>query len=214
LELTVKERTEELNKTIDLKELLLKEVTHRVKNNLQVICSILNLQKGQVKSEESNMLLIDTVNRIHAMSLIHETLYRSKEIGKVKFSEYMKSLLEYVSGTFDTSEIEIVTNIDDGVLSMDAASSCGMIVMELVTNSIKYAFPGKQNAKITICMSFGAGKQCVMSVQDNGVGFPDVNLLETETIGMQLISSLSEQLDGKINMTNEAGAKFEITFTL
>ena len=214
LELTVKERTEELNKTIDLKDLLLKEVTHRVKNNLQVICSILNLQKGKVKSEESSMLLIETVNRIHAMSLIHETLYKSKQIGEVKFAGYMKSLLKYVSETFDTSEIEISTKIDDVVLSMDTATSCGMIVMELMTNSLKYAFPKKQNSKITICMSINADNQCVMSVQDNGVGFPDIDLMESESIGMQLIMSLSEQLEGKVNMKNEDGAKFELVFAL
>ncbi|MDX2361387.1 MAG: histidine kinase dimerization/phosphoacceptor domain -containing protein [Crocinitomicaceae bacterium] len=214
LELTVKERTEELKKTIDLKDLLLKEVTHRVKNNLQVICSILNLQKGTVKSEESTILLIETVNRIHAMSLIHETLYKSKQIGEVRFADYMKSLLKYVSGTFDTSEIEITTEIDDVVLSMDAATCCGMIVMELMTNSLKYAFPEKQNSKIAISMSIDGANQCVMSVHDNGVGYPDINLLESESIGMQLISSLSEQLEGTVTMKNEDGAKFELIFSL
>ena len=214
LELTVKERTEELNKTIDMKELLLKEVTHRVKNNLQVICSILSLQKRNVKSEESNTLLVDTVNRIHAMSLIHETLYQSKKIGEVQFVRYMQSLLKYVSGTFDTSEIEISSDIDDIVLSMDVASSCGMIVMELMTNSLKYAFPKKQNSKIAIRMSIDADRQCVLSVQDNGEGYPDLNFSETKSIGMQLILSLSEQLNGKANVTNEDGAKFELFFSL
>lgn len=214
LELTVKERTEELNKTIDLKDLLLKEVTHRVKNNLQVICSILNLQKRTVKSEESSLLLIETVNRIHAMSLIHETLYKSNQIGEVQFSDYMKSLLKYVSGTFDTSEIEISIDIDDVVLPMDAATCCGMIVMEVMTNSLKYAFQNKQNPKITINMSVNEANQCTMSVQDNGVGYPDINLIESESIGMQLILSLSEQLEGKVKMENEDGAKFELIFSL
>jgi PAS domain S-box-containing protein len=212
LELTVKERTEELNKTVELKDLLLKEVTHRVKNNLQVICSILNLQGRNVKSKESKTLLIDTVNRIHAMSLIHETLYKSKEIGQVKFDEYTMSLLKHISGTFDTSNIEITSQIDDVVLSMDVASCCGMIMMELMTNSLKYAFPEQQKPKIAICMAIDTNKQCTMSVQDNGVGYPDPDLTESESIGMQLILSLTEQLDGTMNLTNEDGAKFELVF--
>lgn len=214
LELTVKARTEELNKTIDLKDLLLKEVTHRVKNNLQVICSILNLQRVKVKSEESENLLMETVNRIHAMSLIHETLYKSNQIGEVQFSDYMKSLLKYVSGTFDTSEIDISLDIDEVVMQMDAATCCGMIVMELVTNSLKYAFPQNQNKKIAISMSVNAANLCTMSVRDNGVGYPDINLFESQSIGMQLIVSLSEQLEGKINMENDDGAQFELIFPL
>ena len=214
LEATVKERTEELNKTLDLKDLLLKEVTHRVKNNLQVICSILNLQKRKVKSEESSTLLIDTVNRIHAMSLIHEALYRSNEIGEVKFAEYMNSLLKHISKTFDTSEIEINSDIEDVILSMDVSSCCGMIMMELMTNILKYAFPNKRKGRVTISVSIDEENQCTMSVHDNGIGFPDLNLLAGESIGMQLISSLAEQLNGKINMTNEDGAKFELVFSV
>ena len=214
LEATVKDRTEELKRTIELKDLLLKEVTHRVKNNLQVICSILNLQKRKVKSEESIVLLVDTVNRIHAMSLIHESLYKSKEIGEVEFSEYLNSLLKHISSTFDTSEIEITTDIDDVVLSMDVASCCGMIMMELLTNCLKYAFPVKQNSKISIRLAIDSKKQCMMSVQDNGVGYPDTDLLKNDSVGMQLILSLSEQLDGNINVTNEDGAKFELFFAI
>lgn len=214
LEMTVKERTEELHRTVELKDLLLKEVTHRVKNNLQVICSILNLQKRNVKSEECNLLIDDTVNRIHAMSLIHETLYKSNEIGKVKFDDYVKSLLRHISGTFDTTEIEIWVDIEDVVLSMDVASCCGMILMELMTNSLKYAFPEAQNKKIDVQMSRNFEGQYVMSVHDNGVGYPDLNLLESESIGMQLILSLAEQLDGTLNITNEDGAKFELIFPI
>lgn len=213
LELTVRERTEELNRTVELKDLLLKEVTHRVKNNLQVICSILNLQKRNVKSEESNLLLVDTVNRIHAMSLIHETLYKSKEIGKVRFVNYMKSLLKHVSDTFDTDEIEISSDIDDIVLNMDVASCCGMIMMELLTNSIKHAFPTPQNAKVKIFMSLDDHGKCILSVHDNGIGYPESDLFESESIGMQLIASLSEQLDGQVKIRNENGAKFELVFS-
>ena len=213
LELTVKKRTEELNKTLELKDLLLKEVTHRVKNNLQVICSILNLQKRKVKSQESSVLLVDTVNRIHAMSLIHETLYKSKEIGEIKFGEYMESLLNHISSTFDTTQIEITTEIDDVAFSMDVASCCGMIMMELMTNCLKYSFPEVKEPKIAIGMSVDRDGGCVLSVKDNGVGYPDIDLLDGDTIGMQLILSLAEQLDGKINMTNEDGAKFELIFS-
>jgi PAS domain S-box-containing protein len=213
LEVIVKERTEELNKTIALKDLLLKEVTHRVKNNLQVICSILNLQKRKVKSEESTTLLVDTVNRIHAMSLIHEALYKSNEIGEVKFTEYMTSLLIHISETFDTSEIEINTEIEDVILSMDVASCCGMIMMELMTNSLKHAFSNTQHPRIDIGMSKGTNKNYTLTVHDNGIGFPDLNLLDSDSIGMQLISSLTEQLNGEINMIAEDGAKFELIFS-
>lgn len=148
------------------------------------------------------------------MSLIHETLYQSNQIGEVQFVDYMKSLLKYVSGTFDTSEIKIALEIDDIVLSMDAATCCGMIVMELMTNSLKHAFPKKENSRISIHMSVNTENQCTLIVQDNGIGYPDINLLETESIGMQLILSLSEQLEGKVNMGNEDGAKFELVFEI
>lgn len=214
LELTVKERTEELNKAVELKDLLLKEVTHRVKNNLQVICSILNLQKRNMKNDDCNLLIDETVNRIHAMSLIHETLYKSSEIGQIKFDEYVNSLLRHISSTFDTSGIEITVNIDEFELSMDLASCCGMILMELMTNSLKYAFPEKQNSKIDVNMSFNAEGNCVLTVHDNGVGFPDLDLLESDSIGMQLILSLAEQLDGEMLISNEDGARFELIFPL
>ncbi len=232
LELLVKARTEELNKTIldlnievekrkvierkiqeslHVKEILLKEITHRVKNNLQIISSLITLQKGTIINEESIELLTQTANRIHSMALIHETLYKSKEFDQIKFNTYINSLINYITRTFDTSQISILTDVDDFSLSIDAATSCGMIIMELITNSVKYAFHNIPEPIIHISMKNMVNNQFKLTIADNGIGFPkDLDFKTTKSLGMQVIVSLTEQLDGTINLINKEGTTFEI----
>lgn len=232
LESLVKQRTEELSQTISnlenevskrkkveaeiqeslkVKEILLKEITHRVKNNLQIISSLITLQKGTINNEESIDLLNQTANRIHSMALIHETLYSSNEFNQVQFQDYIKSLISYIKKTFNTSNISITSDIDDFMLSIDAATSCGMIVMELITNSVKYAFPENNKGSICISMKPAIDNQFKLIVSDNGTGLPeDFNFKQTKSLGMQIINSLTEQLDGEIKLVKEKGTIFEI----
>lgn len=233
LELIVKDRTEKLNKTVAdlhleiqnrinaeerikdslaLKEILLREITHRVKNSLQIISSLVNLQKSTVEEKHTIDLLSQVSHRIQSLALIHETLYRSDEFEKVRFKDYISSLNLYITKTFYSPNITFETEIDDIILPLDMATNCGMISMELITNAMKYAFPENQNGKILISLKT-KGNECRLSIQDNGIGYPaDSDFTDTKTLGMQLVNSLVDQLDGKINLIRDSGTTFEIRF--
>lgn len=235
LECIVKERTEELNKTVaslsdevkqrtiaeeetkdslNVKEVLLQEVTHRVKNSLQIISSLINLQKSSVTDDTSIELLNQVSHRIQAMALIHEILYKSNEFERVDFQEYIDSLIFYAKETFKSPNIEFVADMEESTLSLDSATNCGMIIMELITNSIKYGIPNNSKGKITIGLSTN-NDYFILTVADNGVGFPDdIDFKTTKTLGMQLVVSLTEQLDGEIELTNEGGSSFKIVFPI
>ena len=234
LENIVIERTKELNKTVELlqveikqrtiaeenikeslavKEILLKEVTHRVKNSLQIISSLINLQKSSIENKQSIDILSQVSHRIQSMALIHETLYKSSEFEKVKFKDYISSLISYIGKTFYTPKIQFKTNIEDLILSLDTATNCGMIVMELITNSIKYAFLGKEEGEISVNLLSLENKRHKLSIGDNGIGYPsDHDFHSTKTLGMQIVMSLTHQLDGEIELIRDNGTTFEITF--
>jgi len=216
LNVEIKQRVsaeEKIKESLEVKELLLKEVNHRVKNNLQIISSLINLQKNMASDEVSIELLNQTANRIQAMALIHEALYKSDEYETVKFKSYIDSLIGNVTSTYDTSRILIKKDIDNFTPSLTTATSCGMIVLELITNSIKYAFDNVVNAQIEIVVSSTSQGEFIMSVSDNGIGFPkDVDFRNTESLGMQIIISLTEQLDGEIELLNTVGTTFQLSF--
>lgn len=204
---------EKIKDSLCVKELLLKEITHRVKNNLQIISSLVNLQKNMISDKVSVELLNQTANRIQAMALIHESLYKSDEYENVRFESYIDSLIEAISLTLDTSHIVIQTDIDNFSPTLATATSCGMIVLELITNSIKYAFPDKNNAHIKIQVMSIDQNSFTIAVGDNGIGFPkNLNFKETKSLGMQVVISLTEQLNGKIELLDGIGTTFMITF--
>lgn len=201
---------EKINEALEIKEVLLKEITHRVKNNLQVICSLINLQKASIKDKDSVEVLNITANRIYSMSLIHETLHKSNDFGQVRFKDYVESLVQYTIKTFDISNIEIEMDIEDFILSIGTATNCGLIVMELITNSIKYAFPENQKGIIQIKMKSTGENTYQLVFGDNGIGFPsNIDINQTESLGMQLVVTLTEQLDGTMKLTDDKGAVFE-----
>lgn len=235
LENLVIERTEKLNKTVIelqneieqrilaeekikeslvLKEVLLREITHRVKNSLQIISSLVNLQKSTVENTQTIDLLSQVAHRIQSLALIHETLYKSNEYELVKFRDYTASLISYITKTFESPNIEFVTDIDDVILSLDTATNCGMIIMELITNSIKYAFPNHKKGIITISLK-AANNQGTLCVSDNGIGYPpDTDFRSTKTLGMQLVTSLAQQMEGVIELQRVNGTCFEICFPI
>ncbi len=236
LELLVKERTNELKKTVGelnkeivqreaaetkilvelgVKEILLKEITHRVKNNLQIIASLIRLQLRSINNPEASDLLNQTSNRIQSISLIHDTLNNSHNIKELSFEAYIVSLVKYIKTTFTENSIDIKVTIDDFVLPLDDATNFGMILMELITNSIKHAFPNKENATIEISMRDIAPQKYELTVKDNGVGFPDgIDFKSTESLGMQVVNSLAEQLNASVELINRNGTTFKITHLL
>lgn len=196
------------------KEVLLQEVHHRVKNNLQVISSILNLQSSYVTDQGTLEILQESQNRIKSMSFIHETLYRTTDFSSINFSEYIKSLSYNLIQSYRLTncEIEFIPNIDVVEMSIDQAIPCGLIVNELVSNALKYAYKDRSNGKLWIDLN-EKDKQITLKISDDGVGLPENFKFEkNDSLGVQLVYSLTEQLDGTIEVTSDKGTSFLITF--
>ncbi len=228
LERTVEERTQdlriakekievqadELRASLREKEVLLREIHHRVKNNLQIISSLLHLQSQKVDDEETRALFKDCRDRIYAMSMIHERLYQSENLEQVDFSTYLGSVTEQLFHSYNVNAPEVVlsVHIDSTQLRADQAIPCGLIVSELVSNALKHAFPGKDNGHVKV--SFKAdGLFYRLIVADDGVGFSDHSELEKpQTLGLQLVKALAQKLKGSLNVANRAGTTFEVTF--
>jgi len=231
LELLVEERTIALNETVaklnheielrivaekkiqdslSIKETLLREITHRVKNNFQIILSLISLQKSGIDDPKFLDLLGQTSHRIQTMALIHETLYKTNTFDDVVFKSYIKSLLEYIRTISDDKNVQILEEVCDNIIPINEATNFGMIIMELITNSLKHAFPNDQKGVILLKMEFVDGEY-KLTVNDNGVGVPkDFDFRNTESLGMQVVISLTEQLEGTINLLDNEGTTFEI----
>ena len=205
---------EHIKKSLHEKEVLLKEVHHRVKNNLQIISSILNLQSSTITDQNTLDLLKNSQNRIRSMSLIHELLYQTKDFSTINFSEYIVSISTNLFQSYNQNKnTKLTLELDPLFLDLDIAISCGLIINELVTNSLKYAFDINQtNGEVKIQLS-QKGDEVLLKIEDNGKGFPnDIDFRETESLGMQLVVSLIDQIDGEIILENTSGAKYELRF--
>ncbi|MDP4190210.1 MAG: PAS domain S-box protein [Bacteroidota bacterium] len=209
-------REEQIKASLKEKEILLKEIHHRVKNNLQIISSLLSLQSEYIKDKQSLALFNDSRNRVKSMALIHERLYQSSDLGRIDFSEYIHELVGFLSRTYltDSQSVAIEMDLESIYLSIDMAIPCGLIINELVSNSLKYAFPSGENGKIKICFKAESSKDYMLLIEDNGVGIPsDINFRETTSLGLQLVNNLVDQLKGTIDLLDEKGARFLIKFS-
>lgn len=198
------------------KEVLLQEVHHRVKNNLQVISSILNLQSSFVSDENVLAILKESQSRIKTMSYIHETLYQTADFSSIEFTDYISSLARNLVQSYAPSNaaIELVPEFDEIYLGLDQAIPCGLIINELVSNALKYAYQGKDKGKLVIALSEREGT-VEMRIEDNGVGLPDDFKYEnSESLGIYLVYALVEQLDAEIKVDSKRnrGTRFLITF--
>jgi len=205
----------ELRSALKEKEVLLKEVHHRVKNNLQVISSILNLQTSYVKDKETADLLKECQNRIKTMAYIHESLYQTKDFLHINFSEYIINLVKNLFYSYDANQQKIKTifDVDTIFLNLDTSIPCGLIVNELVSNALKYAFTDGSGGCVTIKIKKLKNNNIEMVVSDNGKGIPEnIDYKNTETLGLQLVSILSEQINGTITINRTKGTTFKINF--
>lgn len=207
----------EANIQISLKEkdILLQEVHHRVKNNLQVISSLLDLQSQKI--EEPSMLEVfqESQNRVKSMALVHEKLYQSKDFAKINFAEYTESLTNYLFKAYSpiTGNIKLELNINDVDLNIDTAIPCGLIINELVSNALKYAFPNRHSGTIKITLYSKSDRQLSLIIQDDGIGVPkNWDLQNAGTLGIQLVKILTKQLKGTIKLDKTKGSKFIIVF--
>ncbi|TAF00286.1 MAG: PAS domain S-box protein [Oscillatoriales cyanobacterium] len=197
------------------KEVLLKEIHHRVKNNMQVVSSLLQLQAQYIEDEPTLALFEESQTRIHSMALIHEQLYQSENIDRIDLPPYVENLVANLYQSFGcgNTSIQFNLNVDPIYLNIETAIPCGLIINELVSNSLKYAFIQSLSGEININFDGSNFPEFHLSIQDNGSGFPaDFDVESSETLGLRLVRMLSQQLEGTLVIDTECGTCYHITF--
>ncbi|WP_321423671.1 sensor histidine kinase [uncultured Methanobacterium sp.] len=194
--------------------MLLKEIHHRVKNNLMIISSLLNLQSRYIKDKEALSIFKESQSRANSMALIHERLYRSDDLKRINFGDYIRKLSNDLFRTYmaDTGRIKLNVNVEDVMMDINTSIPLGLILNELVSNALKHAFPGDRGGEINIGFS-SSGDDYQLTVGDNGVGLPaDLDYKNTDSLGMQLVNNLTSQIDGNLELDSTNGTKFSIVF--
>jgi PAS domain S-box-containing protein len=203
-----------LRASLQEKEVLLKEIHHRVKNNLQIVSSMLNLQIDQLADPEAIALFKESQSRVRSIALFHEKLYQSKDLARVDIAEYLAGLATDLFAAYGVNPDEIALHLDteDVPLGVDAAISCGLIVNELVSNAIKHAFPHGRQGDVRVALHQD-GDQVALEVSDNGAGIPEgMDFRNPSTLGLKLVCILTEQVRGSIELDRQGGTRFQIRF--
>ena len=212
----IKNAEAEIKASLEEKELLLRELHHRVKNNLQIISSLINLQSNGIKDSGDLEIFRESQSRVKSMAIIHEKLYQSVDLSNINFKGYIQSLVSYLISYYSKESIDIEMDVEnDIVLNMDTAVPCGLIINELFINSLKHAFVAKNSGKIKVSLHPDKIEDgCyILIMSDNGVGLPDdVDIENPQKLGLQLVVSLTNQLDGKIILDTTEGTKYTIRF--
>ena len=197
---------------LDEKNILISELHHRVKNNLAIISGLFSLKLNDHLHEDAKNVLLESRNRVRSMALIHNRLYKSDSLTSVNFGEYATELISEINASYPTiaNSVKISTDINDVSLTINSAIPCGLILNELLTNSYKHAFKDKTDGQIHVSFE-KENSNILMRVKDNGVGLPE-NYKEKQSLGVTVIESLSEQLDGTFNFSNNNGTCFELKF--
>jgi two-component sensor histidine kinase len=197
------------------KEILLKEIHHRIKNNIQIISSLLRLQAASVGDERLNEILKASQSRIRSIALIHEKLYQSPDLTTIDFGDYIRLLVDQVFHLFGADPAAVHLEVSSRGIRLRAkqAIPCGLIINELVVNALKYAFPPGRNGTIRVEMKRQPGGRHSLLVSDDGIGLPEsIDVQRSERLGLQVVTDLVRQLDGKMEVDRKAGTEFRITF--
>jgi PAS domain S-box-containing protein len=209
---------EQIKASLDEKEILLREIHHRVKNNMQVVISLLRLQSDKIKDQQYVEMLKESQDRIKSMALIHEKLYQSEDFANIDFDGYVKALVNslFISQGVSPDKISLKMEIADISLGLDYAIPCGLIINELVSNSLKYAFPKERQGEIRIGLQKTSENEVELTVSDNGIGIPEgLDFGTIESLGLDLVKILAEhQLGGKIELNRAGGTSFSFRFTV
>ena len=209
---------DQLKASLSEKEVLLKEIHHRVKNNFQIISSLLNLQSKLIRDDHALEVFKESKNRIRSMALIHEKLYQSKNLAQIDFANYIKTLVSrlYQSYSTDSNAISLVYDVEQVSIRIDDAIPCGLVINELISNSLKYGFPSdwKGKGKIRIALHQKEKGQVELAISDNGIGLPEAfDVGKPESLGLRLVHILvDEQLGGKTEIDRRKGTRFKIVF--
>jgi two-component sensor histidine kinase/HAMP domain-containing protein len=204
-----------LRETVRQKDTLLRELHHRVKNNLQIISSLLNLQSANIQDESVRQIFTESRNRVRSLAMVHERLVRADDLDQIPIGDYVESLVANVFRSYGATEkVTAEFDVADICLTVDTAVPCGLIINELVSNSLKHAFNGSQAGVVTIGLHQDSDGSYVLEVGDNGSGIPrNVDFRTTESVGLQLVVALTDQLDGSITSCEvDAGTRFHIEF--
>lgn len=220
LEATIKERVAEIEnqkgiiaQSLEEKEALLKEIHHRVKNNLQIIASLLFLQSGKFENEDYKRVLEEGQGRVRSMALIHQKLYENDDLKSIPFEEYLNELVGEIRATFGMHNIDLNISADRIFFDVDTAVPLGLIVNELATNAFKYAFKKGSAGSFSITLT-KVGQDYVLNVRDDGMGLPDdIDIKKTKSLGLRLVRMLSQQLEGDFQFERINGTKFSLKFT-
>jgi len=215
-DITERKKTEEkVRQSLVEKELLLRELHHRVKNNMQVIISLMALESRNTKSESLKSSLLECQNRVRAMGLVHERLYCSTDLTNVDFHEYVRNVLQELRVALGTDQRNIQVHMDlhPVSLAIDQAVPCGLLINELITNALKHAFPAGHHGTLTISLREREHALVDIRIADDGIGVvDDFNLEQSKTLGLRLVSSLIRQLQGNIEISRSHGTCFDISF--
>ncbi|MFZ2054245.1 MAG: histidine kinase dimerization/phosphoacceptor domain -containing protein [Candidatus Aminicenantales bacterium] len=204
-----------LQASLQEKEVLLREIHHRVKNNMQVISSLLNLQSRHIQNPAVMEMFKESQRRIRSMALIHERLYQSSDLSRIEFSQYLRSLATHLFHSYqvDSSRIQLRIEAEEVHLNINTAIPCGLIVNELISNALKHAFPEGRSGYLDLDLHKVTGDGYVLRVKDDGVGLPEnLDFRKTETLGMQIVSTLVDQIEGRLVLECRSGTGFTLEF--
>ncbi len=211
-----KQTEQQIKESLQEKEVLLQEIHHRVKNNLQVISSLLDLQSQHIKEPTLLERFRESRNRVKSMALVHENLYQSKNFARVNFTQYIQTLIGDLFQVYGVNpdQIALEQELDEVTLSIDIAIPCGLIINELVSNSLKHAFPNQAQGTLYIALLCDQDKYYTLTIGDNGRGFPlNWDIKTVDSLGLQLVKILSEQLDGTLQVNSHSGTEFCLKFS-
>jgi PAS domain S-box-containing protein len=221
LEIRVAQRTAELRQRNAEKDVLLQEIHHRVKNNLSIVSSLLQMQRRRTSDPQASAILRDSQNRIASIALVHEKIYRSEDFANIDFTQYIRDLTLYLFESYNINEsrIKLTIQVDPVNLDLETAIPCGLIVNELVSNSLKYAFPGDREGEVQVIFRqanhlFDETHPLTFTliIRDNGIGLPsDFKLKDSKTLGITLIQGLVQQIQGSFEIKSQQGTEVIVT---
>ena len=207
---------ENIKKSLKEKELLLKEIHHRVKNNMQVISSLVNLQSSRIKDQDDKNLCNEIRDRIRSMAIVHEYLYKAKDLASINLKDYIIQLSTSLmrSYSINSGKIELKIDAEELYIGIDKAVPCGLIINELISNILKYAFPDDVKGRITIKLYKYDNRKFLLNIKDNGIGLSkDFNIQKAASLGLEIVVMLVEQIDGTLKVTSGGkGTNFIIKF--
>jgi len=205
---------ERVQQSLREQDALLREIHHRVKNNLQVVSSLLGLQSRVADDDHVRKMLTDSQDRIHSMALLHEVLYQSNTFSRVNLPDYIWQIASHLFSSFGIGQdrIRLLTNLEAMDLNLDAAVPCGLIINELVSNALKYAFPDGRKGEVRIDLLARPGGMARLVVADNGIGLHHIDWATARSLGMRLVRTLADQIGAEVEVNSATGTEIQLTF--